>query len=600
MLLAAAVLLVAGLAGAWFGSARERRAPPPSDLPPPHSTAAPKPRARLLPAAPNPPMVLPSVIPVTPSVPPPDAPRGPVSERGAGLGPKVATPASASELFARANLLRRQGRAGAAAEQYQLLLELYPSSREVGPTRLALGKHLQSTEPERALALYRAAAGGGGALRAEALWGISEIATSLGERAVSEQALADLLREFPDSPTPRSRGRERRMARTRAWRVAVLCLCGSSVLWAAARVARASPAPSASANDPAPLIARVEVAMLGDVRRDPVLFERLRSLFSPHTVVVLRADQLLDQAAVLRPPRADTVYIWIRVSERTQARVYLAIAEQGSQPRYLFREVPLESGLDEVGGETLAQVAHSSARALWLREQQSSRQSLVLALERDAPRVAPRVVAASPVVASPASATDSAASALSPTATAAEPQPLRLGVGASGATYRSGAEGWLSELGLLLTFEFRGRLSLRAAGRYLVPSSFELPPARVHLNGAAGELRAGWLSSDSTRARFRLEAGLGLLLGRARATIVDEQPEAHTSGAQGFERVYALAAAAFEWPIGPAWIAAGADLRVPLRTTSYEVSGQSGAAASASLCPGGAFEVGIGFDPAWR
>ncbi|HEY0466861.1 MAG TPA: hypothetical protein VGC79_21800 [Polyangiaceae bacterium] len=97
-------------------------------------------------------------------------------------------------------MLRRRGRAREAAALYELLLSQHPTSREVGPTRLALGKYLQPTQPERALAQFRAVAGGGGALRAEALWGISEVATALGDGATSERALGDLLREFPDSP----------------------------------------------------------------------------------------------------------------------------------------------------------------------------------------------------------------------------------------------------------------------------------------------------------------------------------------------------------------------------------------------------------------
>jgi len=340
--------------------------------------------------------------------------------------------------------------------------------------------------------------------------------------------------------------------------------------------------------------------MLGESQRDPVLFERIRSLFLPQTQLVERGDRQLDQRSVLRPPRADTVYIWIRVSDGAQARVYLALAEHDRPPRYLFREVTLESGLDEVGAETLAEVAHSSARALWLREQQSSREAVVAALERETTRARPRLEATTtPVVAAPGRATDASTPAL-PSSARREAPALRLGFGASAVSYGSGTEGLLSEVGGVFLFEFRGRFALRGAARYLVPTDFALPPARVHLNGAAGELRAGWLTSDARRPRFRLEAGFGVLLGRARATIVDAAPAAHPLGARGFERAYALAAVAFEWPIGPAWIAAGADLRVPLMTTSYEVSGQRGAGTSSALCPGGALEVGIGFDPAPR
>jgi len=388
------------------------------------------------------------------------------------------------------------------------------------------------------------------------------------------------------------------MARAKAWPVAVFCLGGSGALCGVALTAHAGPSESQQTQQ----LAQVEVAMLGDVQRDPVLFERIRSLFPPQTAVVLRDDQQLDQRTVLLPQHADTVYIWIVVTERTQARVYLALTEQAGPTRYLFREIKLESGLDEVGGETLAEVAHSSARALWLREQQSSRQALVAALEREiepARAAAPPVVAA-PVAPAPTSVRDSPESVPPSANGRREARPLRLGVGASGTTHSSGTEGWLTEVGAFLSFEFRGRFSLRTAVRYLVPSDFDLSPARVHLKGASGELRAGYLSGDATRMRVRIEAGLGVLLGRAQAEIVDDQPKAHALAAQGFERSYALAAAGFEWPLGPAWIAAGADLRVPLQTTSYEVDGQAGASTSPSFCPGGSLEVGIGFDPALR
>ncbi|HET7543414.1 MAG TPA: hypothetical protein VFK05_26250 [Polyangiaceae bacterium] len=381
-----------------------------------------------------------------------------------------------------------------------------------------------------------------------------------------------------------------------------MACCALGGFYGLARSVHAAPGSGAEAEQN-PSLAQVEVAMLGDVERDPVLFERIRSLFPPQTAVVLSTAHELDQRAVLLPQRSDTVYIWIRVTERSRARVYLSLVEQGedAQARYLFRELELDSGLDEVGGETLAEVAHSSARALWSREQQSSRQALVDALDREAK--APAESRLPPPAVSVSASTqvrDSSPVTSHATNAAPESPAFRLGIGASGTTHNSGAEGWLQELGAFLTCEYRARLSLRLAVHYLLPSDFSLPPARVHLNGASGEFRAGWLSNDATRMRVRLEAGLGVLLGRAQATIVEPQPAAHAFAGQDFERSYALTAAGFEWPLGPAWIAASVDLRVPLRTTSYEVNGQSGASTSSSLSPGGSLEVGIGFDPALR
>jgi len=180
------------------------------------------------------------------------------------------------------------------------------------------------------------------------------------------------------------------------------------------------------------------------------------------------------------------------------------------------------------------------------------------------------------------------------------PRLLRLDIGATGAIHSSGSEGFLQEVGVFFGLEYRRRLTLRTAARYLLPTSFEVAPARVHLSGAAAEVRAGWLSTDAMTVRIRLEAGLGALLGRARATIVDEQPKAHALAGRAIHRGYALAAAGVEWPLGPAWIATSVDLRVPFATTAYEVAGQPNALTSAAISPGGSLEVGFGFDAASR
>jgi len=391
------------------------------------------------------------------------------------------------------------------------------------------------------------------------------------------------------------------MIDARTWRTLVLVCCGAGSSCAFVHPARAASGPSVNEAGPSAPLTRVEIATIGDVESDPLLFERIRSLFPEQTAVVPSVHHQLDQRAVLLPQHVDTVYIWIRVTEHSAARVYLTLAEQDGQARYLFREVRLDSGLDEVGGETLAQVAHSSAQALWLREQQSSREALVDALAREAqhaPLSSPAPTAPLLVPASVSTAHDSPEPARRSAQSKASPVRLRIGV--SGSTHSSGTEGFLQEVGGFFGLEYRGRLSLRAKVSYLVPTDFGVPPARVHLTGATGELRAGWLLNDATRLRVRLEAGLGALLGRAQSSIIDDEPKAHALPAQDIQRPYALAAAGLEWPFGPAWVAAGVDLRVPLRTTSYEVAGQMGASTSASVCPGGSLEIGFGFDPAPR
>jgi hypothetical protein len=382
------------------------------------------------------------------------------------------------------------------------------------------------------------------------------------------------------------------MACPEVWRAMLFCLCG---LGGVEGTAHAGPDSSSSDAPRTPLLARVEIALLGAAEQDPVLFERIRSLFPASTAVVQRDVNRIDRRAVLLPERADTVYIWIRVTEETNARVYLALNEEDGRARYLFREIKLDAALDEVGGETLAEVAHSSAQALWLRELQTPRQTLVAALEReDTPPKRARPVDAPP----PQRVASEARDFLDPPDRRFEPSgsSIRLALGASESAHAASSEGWMHEPGALLALEYRAQLSLRAFVRYLVPTEFELPPARVRLSGVSGEARAGWLSGDFARMRVRLEAGLGVLWGNARASIVADEPKASALAAQKFERVYASAAALVEWRLGPAWLAGGADLRVPLQSTSYEVQGQDATRQSSTLSPGASLELGFGFD----
>lgn len=387
--------------------------------------------------------------------------------------------------------------------------------------------------------------------------------------------------------------------------------------------------------------ATVEIALFGMLEQDPPLFERIRSLFPNETAVVLRSPAELDAGAVLRPKRADTLYLWISLSSRDRARVYLAARDgSGGAVRHLYRDVVLEAGLDEVGSETLAQIAHSAAEALWRREEHTPESQVVQALESEppaAPRASPGSAsrASEPPLASRASLASASRDAkpapglrespASPTReTKPPPRPespvaplanpggrdagvvapssarraaaFRLGFGASFAGHASGAEGWLLEPGVFLSTEYRDRFSLRLAGLYLVPTEFDVLPARVRLSGASAELRAGWLPWRSPRARVRLDAGFGLFFARWSASIAKADPPARASSARAFVRPSTLVGTSFEWALGPAWVAARAELRVLLRKTRYEIERSEVTASSGSVNPGGALELGIAFD----
>lgn len=108
-------------------------------------------------------------------------------------------PAGASALFARANLLRRIGRGSEALPLYETVVARYPSAREALPSRLALGKLLEPSQPARALAHYQALAAGSTVLRAEALWGVAQTARRLGKQEAERRALTELVGQFPNS-----------------------------------------------------------------------------------------------------------------------------------------------------------------------------------------------------------------------------------------------------------------------------------------------------------------------------------------------------------------------------------------------------------------
>src|SRR3954468_10933399 len=108
------------------------------------------------------------------------------------------------------------------------------------------------------------------------------------------------------------------MASARAHQAVLLAVCALAGI---ARPARAAPISIAGDEEARPPLGRLEIALVGDVEQDPVLFERIRSLFSPQTAVVLRDGNRIDQREVLLPERTDTVYVWIRVTKRTEARV---------------------------------------------------------------------------------------------------------------------------------------------------------------------------------------------------------------------------------------------------------------------------------------
>lgn len=234
-LAAAAVLLLGAIASAWWVArpnwGARRNPAPTTDVPSAgqpsrvHGRRGQGVAPRALATSDDPPpttMDEPAALSAAPpSMPVAAEPVAPAAASGltTGLGVAAATPSTPAvdaksmagggarepsadvvQRFARANWLRREGRNREAQRMYREIVDESPRSREAPLARLALAKLVEKTNPAQAMSHYRALANSTGPLRAEGLWGVAETARALGQSAVRERALSELLEEFPDSP----------------------------------------------------------------------------------------------------------------------------------------------------------------------------------------------------------------------------------------------------------------------------------------------------------------------------------------------------------------------------------------------------------------
>jgi len=136
------------------------------------------------------------------------APRA--GERSRTVQPSGGRRATAPELFARANLARREGQVERAVQLYEQLIQIYPDSMEAADAHTVLGKLELDRAPASAMWQFRQSRARGST--AEALWGEAESLRRMAspeERAVLER----IVREFPNSPyAPAARARLTKLA----------------------------------------------------------------------------------------------------------------------------------------------------------------------------------------------------------------------------------------------------------------------------------------------------------------------------------------------------------------------------------------------------
>lgn len=367
----------------------------------------------------------------------------------------------------------------------------------------------------------------------------------------------------------------------------------------AAEFAAASPPP------------RVVIHLVG-LQRDATIDSRIRSLFDSRTEVLVRRSPSLASQRVLNPEVEQTVYLWISLGPDQRARFYASAREQGTGgTRYLFREVELETGLDEVGGETLAQVAESCAGALWARDQETSKEALVgqLAQENAPHRTGTTAAGASKSSAPLQVQAESAESerptrapsirTASTTPTQTPPPnraqtpftPWRFDAGVEYSLRRAGDEGWMHQAGAHVIWFWSRRFSIRTSAGYVIPNEFAADPARVALSGYSMDARLAW-NTNARGPRMRFETGGGGWQHRWQATRTATL-EVSREGRDW--RAYWVGAMAFEMPVGPIWIGVRLDILAPLQRTYYELVQQARVTrvGESWLVAGTAFEITI-------
>lgn len=169
-----------------------------------------------------------------------------------------------------------------------------------------------------------------------------------------------------------------------------LVLLGALGLAASSRVEAAEQAPPAAsdADTPPP---RVELTLVGEAPGGSALLERATSWFrDPRVTTESTRASAVDADAVFAPGGVAGVRIWIWLRTPSAARVFVAAHEPATgAARYWVSDVPLRSGLDELGSEELAQLVHLSALAVWAGNLESRRSEVEASLAPSPPTSKP-------------------------------------------------------------------------------------------------------------------------------------------------------------------------------------------------------------------
>jgi hypothetical protein len=253
---------------------------------------------------------------------------------------------------------------------------------------------------------------------------------------------------------------------------------------------------------------RVEIVLVGKLGQDPVFAARATSWFRPERFTVgLRRARYLDPRQVLAPAGNADVHVWVTLSGDNLARLYFSsAAHSGRSESYFLRDLRLESGLDEIGAEHVAEVLHLSTQAFLDGQALSAREELERTLQAEpAPTPEPAPPAARPV----GSATRPVEELVAPaTRRPAARREWGAGVG-YGVSYRADEGIWHGPRASLEALLLR-RFGLRVAAAGALPQTRELEPLALRFFGASFLVAASFRHALGSRIELEWFAGPGL------------------------------------------------------------------------------------------
>jgi len=132
-------------------------------------------------------------------------------------------------------------------------------------------------------------------------------------------------------------------------------------------------------------IQSVQIVLVGDLGAEPTLAQRVTSWFDAERFrVAVATVARLDSSRILSPPGDRAVHVWAVLRDPLHARLFfVSVPGGGGAPTYLWRDLELEGGLDEMGAERVAQVIHLSTLALLEGQAANRREEVQRALDTE-------------------------------------------------------------------------------------------------------------------------------------------------------------------------------------------------------------------------